>query len=64
MRESERESEKESESEREKQDVRKHYDSMSTCQYVDMSECQYFRMQLFSLGIKMKVVPNVIRRKL
>ena len=27
--------------------------------YVNMSVCQYF-----SLGIKMKVVPNVIRRKL
>ena len=29
--------------------------NMSTCQYVDMSECNFF---------KMKVVPNVIRRKL
>ena len=26
-----------------------------------MSVCQYVRMQLFSLGIKMKVVQNVIR---
>ena len=26
-----------------------------------MSVCQYVRMQLFSLGIKMKVVYNVIR---
>ena len=26
-----------------------------------MSVCQYVRMQLFSLGIKMKVVHNVIR---
>ena len=38
------------------QDVRKH------C--VNMSVCRYVRMQLLSLGIKMKVVPNVIRRKL
>ena len=38
------------------QDVRKHY--------VNMSVCRYVRMQLLSLGIKMKVVPNVIRRKL
>ena len=29
--------------------------------YVNMSVCQYVRMQLFSLGIKMKVVQNVIR---
>ena len=39
------------------------YVSMSVCQYVNMSiglyisaVCQYVRMQLFSLGIKMKVV--------
>ena len=31
------------------------------CQYVNMSVCQYVRMQLFSLGIKIKVVQNVIR---
>ena len=32
------------------------------CQYiVNMSVCQYVKMQLFSLGIKMKVVQNVIR---
>ena len=30
-------------------------------QYVNMSECQYFRMQIFSLGIKRKVVQNVKR---
>ena len=41
------------------QDVRKQYFSMSICQYVEMSECQYFRMQIFSLGIKRKVVQNV-----
>ena len=29
--------------------------------YVNMSVCQYVRIQLFSLGIKMKVVQNVIR---
>ena len=45
------------------------YVNMSVCQYVNMSVCsmsicQYVRMQLFSLVIKMKVVPNVIRRKL
>ena len=40
------------------------YVNVSVCQYVCMSICQYVRMQLFSLGIKMKVVPNVIRRKL
>ena len=35
---------------------------MSTVwQYVSMSICQYVRMQLCSLGIKMKVVQNVIR---
>ena len=34
------------------QDVRKHY--------VIMSICRYVRTQLFSLGIKMKVVQNVI----
>ena len=28
-----------------------------------MSVCQYVRMQLFSLGIKMKVVQNVIGRQ-
>ena len=37
---------------------------MSDSQYVIMSIRQYVRMQLFSLGIKMKVVPNVIKRKL
>ena len=31
------------------------------CPYVNMSVCQYVRMQHFSLGIKMKVVQNVIR---
>ena len=35
------------------------------CQYVNMSVCQYVsqyvRMQHFSLGIKIKVVHNVIR---
>ena len=45
-------------------DFKKHHIGMSTCQYVRMSICPYVRMQLFSLGIKMKVVPNVIRRKL
>ena len=41
--------------------------SCSECQhdarkkYFSMSVCQYVRMQLFSLGIKMKVVQNVIR---
>ena len=34
---------------------------MSERHYVNMSVCQYVRMQLFSLGIKMKVVQNVIR---
>ena len=29
--------------------------------YVNMSVCQYVRIELFSLGIKMKVVQNVIR---
>ena len=33
----------------------------SLCQYVNRSICQYVRMQLFTLGIKMKVVQNVIR---
>ena len=41
--------------------------SCSECQqdvrniFFAMSICQYVRMQLFSLGIKMKVVQNVIR---
>ena len=33
---------------------------MLVCQYVRMSICRYVRMQLFSLGIKMEVVQNVI----
>ena len=36
--------------------------SCSECQQdVRKSVCQYVRMQLFSLGIKMKIVQNVIR---
>ena len=34
--------------------------NISLCQYVRMSICQYVRIQPFSLGIKMKVVQNVI----
>ena len=34
---------------------------MSIGLYVNMSVCQYVRIQLFSLGIKMKVVQNVVR---
>ena len=34
------------------------------CQYVSMSICQYTRMQLFILGIKMKVVQNVKNKDL
>ena len=37
------------------------YVNMSVCPYVNMSVCQYVRIQLFSLGIKMKVVQHVIR---
>ena len=37
------------------QDVRQ-----SLCHYDNMSKFQYVRMQLFSLGIKMKVGQNVI----
>jgi len=37
---------------------------ISVCQIVSISIRHYVRMQLFSLGIKMKVVPNVISRKL
>ena len=39
------------------QDVRP---SLCQYQYVYMLVCQYVRMQLYSLGIKMKVVQNVI----
>ena len=45
------------------QDVRNIFFAMSICQHVCMSVCQYVRMQLFSLGIKMKVVQNVIGRQ-
>ena len=36
---------------------------MSLCQYVNMPGCQYVKMRLFSfnIGIKTKVVQNVIR---
>ena len=39
--------------------LERHYVTMSICQYVNMSICQYVKMQLFSLGIKTKVVQNV-----
>jgi len=35
---------------------------MSVCQHVNLTVCQYVRMKLFSLGIKMKVVQNVINK--
>ena len=37
-----------------------HYVKTSICQFFNMSICQYVRMRVFNLGIKMKVVQNVI----
>ena len=34
------------------------------CQYVNMSICQYVRKLLFSLGMKMEVVQNIILFKI